>query len=322
MRSLASFLSASAVLAIISTSATAECDPRVFLVQDIASIQRSGETELAFVLTATREEFDRAKQSAGLGGSYGLISGSANFDEAKEKARRIAETTRFDYKNSYAESYFSQIISPTAMTGYLACLNAQREKPGMALWLSDRKGDFITFKAFWVGRDTNVGQANYDTDPVISGGSIVVRPEIWRKGVDEEIVVKANDNEDMLLSLKVGGEGASIVIVKEPPAVVWQNEPVISEKPMAVITSWSNPCSAGQQRQCIFTKHPGGSFIAGSAALTNRSTSDPSRYSEKFDYVNPTQICGTITQSTGACELRQAASGTLMALETYPTAAD
>jgi hypothetical protein len=312
---------ASVFLATSSISANAECDPRTFLVQDIASIQRSGETELAFVLTSTEEEFDNAKRNASASGGYGLITGSANWSEAKEKARRIAESTKFDYRNSYAESYFSQTISPAAMNAYVTCLNAMRETPGLSLWLTERQGDFLTFKAFWVGRDTSLPNASYDEDPVIAGGTIVVKPNAWRKAVDENIVVKANGNDDILLSLKVGGEGASLVIVKEPPPVVWAREPVISDTKMSVVSTYSNPCYSGQQKTCIFTKHPGGTFVGGSAAITDRTTSDPSKYGEKFDYVNSTQVCGTITQSTNACELRQSAKGTLMALETYPVAA-
>lgn len=103
------------------------CDPREFMIQNITSIQQSGETELAFVLTSNRQEFERVKKSGGLAGSYGLISGSANYDEAKQKAEQIAQSIKFDYRQSYASSIFLQAISPIAANAYSECLNKNRD---------------------------------------------------------------------------------------------------------------------------------------------------------------------------------------------------
>jgi hypothetical protein len=96
-------------------SAKAECNPRDFLVKDTQALQESSETELAFVLTATKDEFDEAKRDIGIGGRYGIISGSATFPEAKDKATKIAQSTKFDYHSSYAKQYFVQTISPNAL---------------------------------------------------------------------------------------------------------------------------------------------------------------------------------------------------------------
>lgn len=308
-------------LSLSAFPAWSQCDPRVFLVKDVSSITRSGETELAFVLSSTEEEFNNAKQNIGTGGTYGLISGSATWGEAREKAKRIAETTKFDYSSSYAESYFNQSISTNAKEMYLACLQGIRNTPGLNLWLDENKGDFLIFKAFWVGTDTSVQSATFDAEPIVAGGTLLSEFSNWSKGQDQTLVVQRQGRDkDVFINLNVGGQNASFVVVKEPPPVVWLSEPVVSPTPISVMTSWSNPCTAGQQKQCVFTTHPGGSFAPGSAAFNNRSTSDPGNYGESFEYVNPTQVCGTMTQSTGACEFRQSASGTLIALERYPTA--
>ena len=54
------------------------------------------------------------------------------------------------------------------------------------------------------------------------------KPATWTKGKTEEILVKRNGNEDFYLSLRVGGESKSFVIVKDPPTVTWVKTPVMT----------------------------------------------------------------------------------------------
>lgn len=300
-----------------------ECDPRAFMIQNISSIQQSGETELAFVLTSTREEFDNVKKSGGLSGAYGLISGSANYDEAKQKAEHIAQSIKFDYRQSYASSIFLQAISSEAASAYSDCLNKNRETPGLALWFEKMEGDYVTLRSFWVGRNVNQPTAEYDEDPVVGGGEIVAQPRTWTKAKAEKIVVKRMPGEDLFVSLAVGGETNSVIVVKAPSAVLWQQVPVTAPTPMQACSHGPNPgCSAGQAQQCIDATRPGGRFVDNTWAITNRTSSDPSRYSEVFDKRGQSKICATMTQSTGACEVSQCAVGQLTAVETYPTVAD
>jgi hypothetical protein len=185
------------LLAAVSNEAKADCNPRDFMAAEVKDIQRSGETELAFVLTATVDEFERAKKDAG-GSAYGLFSGS--YGEAQEKARSVAQATKFDYKSSYASSYFSQTLSKRALGNYVTCLILDKEKPGLRIWLDDRQGDYFTFKAFWVGADTIVPAAKYDAPPIVDGASIISGPEAWVKGTTEDITIKRNGNNDFYLS--------------------------------------------------------------------------------------------------------------------------
>src|SRR4051794_1076148 len=99
------------VAGVSCSGARADCNPRDFMVQDVTSIQQSGSTELAFVLTATQSEYDNAKKNFAGSGTYGLYSGALSYGEAQEKARQIAQSTKFDFKSSYASNYLSQSIS-------------------------------------------------------------------------------------------------------------------------------------------------------------------------------------------------------------------
>ncbi|CAD7036186.1 hypothetical protein RHAB21_02493 [Pseudorhizobium halotolerans] len=300
-----------------------ECDPRSFMIQNISSIQQSGETELAFVLTSSREEFETVKKSGGLAGSYNLISGSANYDEAKQKAEQIAQSIRFDYRQSYASSIFLQAISPLATAAYSECLNKNRETPGLALWFEKMEGDYVTLRAFWIGRNVNLATAEYDEDPVVGGGEIVAQPRTWTKAKAEKIVVKRTPGEDLFVSLAVGGETNSVIVVKSPPAVLWQQASVTAPSPMQACSHGPNPgCSAGEAKQCVDATRPGGRFVENTWAITNRTTSDPSTYGENFEKRGSSKICVTMTQGTGACEVTQCAVGQLTAVETYPTVAE
>jgi hypothetical protein len=305
---------------VFTNNAEAQCDPRAFLVQEIKDIRATEDTELAFVLTATREEFDAAKQSGALTGSYGLISGSGSYAEAKEKAVRIAQATKFDYRSSYAASYFSQTLSPRALAAYENCLN--RRSAGLPIWLSRRDGDYLTFNAFWVGKNPDDAKASYDAPPLVDGGSLVSKPETWTQGKTEQIVIKRAGNNDVFVQLKVGGETGSRVIVKDPPQVTWDTQPVTSDTVMRACSNGPNPgCGAGQVGDCIFPKRPGGYFVPRSRSVTQFSSSSPGKYGEQFED-SPSKVCVRITQSTGACEVTQCAQGRLMAIETFPKAAE
>jgi hypothetical protein len=300
--------------------AEAQCDPRVFLVQEIKDIRATGETELAFVLTATQEEFDSAKRSGAMSGAYGLISGSGSYAEAKEKAVKIAQTTKFDYHSSYAASYFAQTYSARALAAYEACLN--RRSAGLPIWLRSREGEYLTFEAFWVGRNLDDARASYDAPPLVDGGALVSKPETWTQGKTEQIVVKRSGNNDIFVQLKVGGETGSKVIVKDPPPVVWDTKPVVSAL-MRACSSGPNPgCSAGTVGDCIYPKHPGGFFVDKTRSLTQFSSSAKVAFSEKYSPETPTKICVEITQSTGACQISHCAQGRLTANETFPKAAE
>ena len=303
------------------TGSAGECDLRTFIIQNITSIQQSRETELAFVLSSNREEFDSVKKSGGLGGPYGLISGSGspNFDETRQRAEQIAQSIKFDDHQSYASSVFLQAISPVAAAAYSDCLTKNRETPGLALWFEKAEGDFVTLRAFWVGKDVTKGTAQYDADPIVSGGEVVEQPQNWVRAKSDKIVVRRNPGEDLFVSLDVDGETNSVGVVKPPPSVAWQQVAVTATEPMQACSNFASPgCSAGYATQCIYATQPGGRFLDNTWALANQESSDPARYRETFEKKSQTKICVTIMQSTRACEWYECAVGQLTAIETYP----
>lgn len=61
-----------AAFLIFVLEAHVQSNPLDFIVQDTVSYVMSAETELAFVLTATEEESNKAKVNSGISGAYGL----------------------------------------------------------------------------------------------------------------------------------------------------------------------------------------------------------------------------------------------------------
>jgi hypothetical protein len=318
MRSFASILAALLVFCSFASAARADCNPKDFMVQDVMSIQQSGDTELAFVLTASQSEYETAKKSMAGSGTYGLFSAALNYNQARDRAFQISQATKFDYKNSYASNYLSQTLNGKALDLYVQCLEKDKEKPGLALWFQSRDGDYFTFRAFWVGNDAGQGTAQYDAAPFVDGGAIISKPVSWIKAKTEDIVVKRTGNNDFYLRLSVGGQTKAKAIVKDPPVVVWNKQVITSTKALYAAPADRNPgCGFGTASDTIYPVHPGGYFVAGTRT-TNHSTTSGDKYGETFTVDRPDQISVTITQSTGACEMHQEAKGQLQAVETFP----
>jgi hypothetical protein len=184
-----------AALLVAASAAKADCNIKDFIVQDVVSIQQSGTTQLAFVLTATESEYQRAKTNlAGGADVFGLFSGNLTFGQAKERAREIAQATKFDYMTSYATSYLSQTTSGKALDNYVQCLENDKNGPGLRLWLQKREGEYFTIRGFWIGANTDTPEGKLDAK-IIDGGRLIGEPGVWKKAKTEEFVVKRESKE-------------------------------------------------------------------------------------------------------------------------------
>jgi hypothetical protein len=302
----------------MSTGTASACNIRDFLVNDITSIKQSAQSELAFVLSSSQSEFEKAK-AGGVLDVFDLFS--LDYNQAQSKAQQIAQSINFDSKSSYTSNYFNQIVDQNAIDAYKQCLN--HNTPGMYIWLSDHQGDYYTFTGFWVGNNVDQPTAKYDSPPSVTPpAKLIDYPSEWHKGVEDTFVVQSDGTSDFLLRSAVAGKRGSYVIVKDPPNISWKTQPTVSANLIKAASHGPNPgCSAGQARDCISPSHPGGSFVAGTAAMVESSTSDPGHYGVLFDINRLDRVCVVMTQSTGACENGQSAQGRLSAVEKFPVSA-
>jgi hypothetical protein len=284
-------------LMVTASAARADCNIKDFIVQNVVSLQQSGSTQLAFVLTATESQYDAAKKNIDTGADvFGLFSGNLSYGEAQQKAQQIATATKFNHESSYAESYLSQTVSGKALDAYIQCLTNDKESPGLRLWLQKNDGKYYTIRGFWIGANTDTPDAKYDATPLIDGGTLIGQPDDWKKAKTEEFVVKSDSKDGFYLNMKVGGESKTLVVVPNPPDVTWLKQLVVSSKKLSAASTWSNPCSAGQDSDTIYPLHPGGYFVANTRTV-NHSTNNPAKYNENFTVDRPDEVSVTITQT-------------------------
>ena len=202
---------------------------------------------------------------------------------------------------------------------YIDCLKKDKKEPGLRLWIQRREGDYFIIGGFWVGADPNVLEGKDDAPTSFDSVKLIGEPEVWRRDQIQEFAAKPEGNKGFFLNMKVGGQTKSLVVVPDPPDVAWLKETVVSPKKLSAASTYSNPCTGTSDSDTIYPRHPGGYFVPGTRTV-NRTTTDAGHYGERFTVDRPDQVSVTISQSTGACELRQFATGQLQAVETYPQA--
>jgi hypothetical protein len=207
---------------------------------------------------------------------------------------------------------------------YADCLSKDKEKEGIAIWLEKREGDFYFLNAFWVGRnpDQLIGEYDGDNDkkPTIVDGVLGSWPKQWNKGVTEQIIFRKKPEDDALLVLSVGGKTKGFVAVHDPQVIETKTYIVSADKPISASSNNINStqCPGTFTDGCVAPKKPGGYLRRGSGNLDGYHSSDPSTGNWKVMLDTPESICIRLTQSTGACETRHTASGTVTAVEQYP----
>lgn len=296
--------------------AFAECRPRDFMINDVVNWKLDIKKEIAFLLTATEDEFNKAKKE--LGGGYDMITGE--FQDARENARRLATTVKFDSSYAYDASFFSQTLSEAGINAYEDCLLKDPNRPQFEIWFQERDDDVFYFRAVWVGDDITIPTAKLAEPLKVINGKAVDVPKKWIKSQPQPFVVQRSENKTMTLILKVGEKSAAFTIVKDPPDVHILTQTITADKPLPVESTYSNPCSAGSAMQCINTRNQGGFFVPHTEKFVG-VTNNKGYYHEDYS-VTPTKICVTVTQGTGACENRGIAHGVLTATEEYPVTDD
>ncbi|MDZ7855001.1 hypothetical protein [Sphaerotilus sp.] len=150
-------LSAASLWLACSIADAQTCDPAVFMIKDLSKVVWSESMKIAFLITATKEQYENVRKSWGGDGSYGPYSGSMDYENAKATAIKESHLKKSTYNHDMYVDYLSQKLSSTAAEMYGKCLEQDKERPGVQLWLSRRQGDFYHLKGFWVGFDARMG---------------------------------------------------------------------------------------------------------------------------------------------------------------------
>ncbi|MBX5216469.1 hypothetical protein HJC05_19975 [Rhizobium sp. NLR9a] len=306
-----------------SLASAAECNPVDFLVQDITNVNLTDEVKTAFLLVATKEQYDRATQGGRVKLGYGDLKADIGYDQAKNSALKEASMRKYTYSRDYYVRYLSQVLSPVGGEAYAKCLEQDRQSPGLRLWLDKAEGPYYRLKGFWIGRDTTQG-LGYLNDKIATRGFEVIQVDKeWTKGQTYEVVLQKQPDVDAFVSIKVGDESASYISVVPPPPLVMANAKVENPDKVGIGTGgshddkseWNQPKSAVR---CVSPTAPGRYLLQGSgnvSELAREGTDERASWQVTKD--DPNEICITFRTSTGDKKVRNKISGKAYAFERF-----
>jgi hypothetical protein len=299
--------------------ANAQCSPTALMAKDVQTIQVSIPIEIAFVLAATKDEFDQAKKGLGGTGQSGIILTSADFNEARASAQKVASAIKFERDRSDYQTFLTQQLIGDAHRTHVRCLTIDNKPPsGLLVWFDQRASDIYILNGMWFG-GVQGSVANTEGAPYVSDGKLEKKPEKWTNGKVEQLIWKKPPNTTALLNMSVGGQTTTFRVVGDAPFVRWGIKEVRGPKLSASSYHVSGTvCGGGSAEGCVIPQNPGGSLIRGTGRMTDFSASETSRAGFAVSSETPDRICVKLTVSTGACEARNNGQGVVTAVEQYP----
>ena len=309
----------------------AECKPSDFM--DYEKVIWNEQLKISFVLTATREQYEKVRKSWAAGGGYGLFYGSLSYDEARNAASKEALSRKFSSDYSSHLDYLSQRLGEKGAASYEACIRENNKGPGLRLWVSDRKDPAITVTGFWIGQDSGQGIGQLKNFS-IRGGELVAPPaKRWTKGDPEHVIIVKEPTATALFALEVGGKQNSIALVGDKLDPV--KTPIASPKGAIKISSGGTSdgnspfCRRRTVSDCV---HPssGARLEVGSGHLEQKYTNGtgwagpsgpvPANSNSGWDVTTntPEAICIELWANTGACQTEITMQGQVAANEIKP----
>jgi len=310
------------------------------MVQDIQHMTLSDAVKLAFLRTASKEQYDTA--SAKIGGSlaFGPDEAIISSEQAKRSALKESQLTKFEYNEDFYYDYLSQHLSTVAQQMYSDCLSKEKVGAGLRIWLDHKKGNYWTLNTFWIGTDGGQGIGKLEGQPVVRDAELVPEvPEQWVKGEVQQIVLKRDPKVDGYLSLRVGGQVQAFVALREPDIVPLATEAVVADNGTSVSTGGAGGkiCPSTPASGCVKPKHDDGYLVVGSGSMIDFASSDgstmpllvpadptkpngPKRGNWDATVNKPEMICLQIVAKTGDCMTSGSISGRVTAIERFPKA--
>jgi hypothetical protein len=315
-------LISSAVIVLTTIPVAAICNPVDFMAKDSTKIIWTDDLKTAFLLTASKEQYEQASKGGATSFGYGGFTGSLDFNQARQSAFKELELQNMTFSHEQYLNLISQRLSPDASIMYSKCLESL-QSPGLRIWLEKKEGNFIILNATWVGGDETKGLGEYDKEPVVREAEIVEKPDTWPKGKRQQIVLKKASDADAYLSISVSGQKYTYIALRDHRPTQMGSR-IVSGEPAQVdsggTTDGNHPaCQPDAQKSCAVPKHPRGYLVVGSGtAIQTKLTGDRNRVGWRVVDDKPEQICIEFYSSTGACPHLTSSSGRASAIERYP----
>jgi hypothetical protein len=290
------------------------CSPAEFMAKEPDSILASDYTKIAFVRTATNEQYDLARQALQDKLNFGPMTGPVKYDQAQAVAEAEAQAIRFDFGAEYYESYLAQRIIGNVKEQYVECRRAQTVQPGLNLWLDRREGDYYFLHGIWIGNDSKsrgvLARNDIGEDEVF----IVKIYDEWRSRAEREIVVKAGKVPGGMITISIGQQSQSFVFIADPERV----RMLSAERPgpeMSVRSGGSASCERHTFDQCMVPKHINGYFVPGS---TRFDGTQPTGTGFEITKETTSEVCVRVWALSAACQTEVRLDGKPVVVERYP----
>jgi hypothetical protein len=286
------------------------CDAAAFFALDPARNVREPRSAVAFMLSATEGQFYEAKRQgeAAVGAIVNIDFGSARQAAIKES---IAQN--FDLSDVRYSDYIAQSLAPESAELYSQCVALEaKEGKQFRIWVDKKDGSYVTLNAFWPGNGKEKTSRAGRT-PVADNLAILKMPEMWAPGRVEQIVAKLlKSDKDGFLSVNVGGQQATVLVLGEPPKVGMLQEARYQE-----VVSTKNPKLCGQQviESCLKPKKLQGYLLPGSGRIDFAGLRGAAG---EITLNTPDAICAKIQVSSNFCESQATADVMLTAVERSP----
>jgi hypothetical protein len=308
------------IFALLESEAFAqtECSPAEFMAREPESVVASEYMQIAFIRTATKEQYEMAREKLADRISFGPVSGLVDYDKAREAAKAEAEALKFDFGLEYYSSYLAQKISDNAKSLYVDCLRSQKPEPGLRLWLDRREGDYYFLNGIWIGKDPKSKGNWIKTETIEDDVYIVKIPQEWRSGEEKIVVVKAGKNVGKLgsgmVSITVGQQSQSLVFISEPERVRMHNIQR-SGREMMARSGGDVGCERHTDDQCLAPTDINGYFVRGTTRFDG-----PRSPGTDFEIVkdSTSEVCVRVWALSAVCQTEVRIDGRPIVTERYP----
>jgi hypothetical protein len=290
------------------------CSPAKFMAEAPDSILASDYTKVAFARTATKEQYDLAREKLQEKLNFGSMTGVVEYDTARSVAAAEALALKFDYGAEYYESYLAQRIVDKVKSAYVECLRAQTVEPGLNMWLDRREGDYYFLRAIWVGKDNKAKGVLARNEIAEDEVYIIKIADEWRSRAEREIVVKAGKNPGGVINITIGQESKSFVFIADPLRIRMLTLATPGAD-MSVRSGGSVSCERHTNEQCLVPGHISGYFVPGTVKFDG---TEPSGTGFEVTKETTSEVCVRVWALSATCQTEVRADGKPVVVERYP----
>lgn len=301
------------VLTSSSISATAaDCNPTELLRQNIDSYQGNFTFWLASAKQLVKQTNSDDKTEVGL--TYKGVPFSAS--DVSTLSQYVSEKTSFQLSETQSVSILRSTLSPESVKAYLGCIGANR---GVTIAIPDLAMDAEEFvvKVAW---DPDYNPTDSKLELVMAGATVAGKTDVEiRPTQSKSFVIKRDPKKPLFLSATIDGKSDEISLPRTPQFTIEFSErffPPEGEKALGISRGvGSNTTDLITLSACVAAEN-GAILLPGTAKMDVSILDSQNRAKAIIDTDNSSlRVCGKLSASSGAQEVKVSISGRLRVFE-------